>query len=211
MASKLWALVKPLLPWMVAVALILFVGIWIGIQVTASQMRDDVQTANNATATVQKAFDNYKIEREKTDADKARQNQSQLQAQVNLAEHYRLQADKLSGELLAKGKALTIAQQKLREKTDELARKDGPGWTGIGPGALCLYGQNLGYPAGPGCSEYLSAANGGNAGNSGDAGRAGGGLSPRGILGHSNAYGEWCQLIRNKLNTIRQLYGKEPQ
>ncbi|MEX7299821.1 hypothetical protein AB6U14_21690 [Klebsiella pneumoniae] len=34
---------------------------------------------------------------------------------------------------------------------------------------------------------------------------------PRGILGHSNAYGEWCQLIRNKLNTIRQLYGKEPQ
>ncbi|HCD6826921.1 TPA: hypothetical protein NDW10_005448, partial [Klebsiella pneumoniae] len=54
-------------------------------------------------------------------------------------------------------------------------------------------------------------ANGGNAGNSGDAGRAGGGLSPRGILGHSNAYGEWCQLIRNKLNTIRQLYGKEPQ
>jgi hypothetical protein len=35
--------------------------------------------------------------------------------------------------------------------------------------------------------------------------------SPRGILGHSNAYGEWCQLIRNKLNTIRQLYGKEPQ
>ncbi|HCD4735218.1 TPA: hypothetical protein NDW10_005499, partial [Klebsiella pneumoniae] len=103
MASKLWALVKPLLPWLVAVALILFVGIWIGIQVTASQMRDDVQTANNATATVQKAFDNYKIEREKTDADKARQNQSQLQAQVNLAEHYRLQADKLSGELLAKG------------------------------------------------------------------------------------------------------------
>ncbi|HCD4735328.1 TPA: hypothetical protein NBR63_005577, partial [Klebsiella pneumoniae] len=100
---------------------------------------------------------------------------------------------------------------KLREKTDELARKDGPGWTGIGPGALCLYGQNLGYPAGPGCSEYLSTANGGNAGNSGDAGRAGGGLSPRGILGHSNAYGEWCQLIRNKLNTIRQLYGKEPQ
>ncbi|HHH3447453.1 TPA: hypothetical protein ACPZYF_003707 [Klebsiella pneumoniae] len=149
MASKLWALVKPLLPWLVAVALILFVGIWIGIQVTAIQMRDDVQTANNATATVQKAFDNYKIEREKTDADKARQNQSQLQAQVNLAEHYRQQADKLSGELLAKGKALTIAQQKLREKTDELARKDGPGWTGIGPGALCLYGQNLGYPVGP--------------------------------------------------------------
>ncbi|CAM9228143.1 hypothetical protein [Klebsiella variicola] len=211
MASKLWALVKPLLPWLVAVALILFVGIWIGIQVTASQMRDDVQTANNATATVQKAFDDYKIEREKTDADKARQNQSQLQAQVNLAEHYRQQADKLSGELLAKGKALTIAQQKLREKTDELARKDGPGWTGIGPGALCLYEQNLGYSAGPGCGEYLSTANGGNAGNSGDAGRAGGGLSPRGILGHSNAYGEWCQLIRNKLNTIRQLYGKEPQ
>jgi hypothetical protein len=122
-------------------------------------MRGDVQTANNATATVQKAFDDYKIEREKTDADKARQNQSQLQAQVNLAEHYRQQADKLSGELLAKGKALTIAQQKLKEKIDELARKDGAGWTGIGPGALCLYQQNLGYPAGPGCSQYLSAAN----------------------------------------------------
>lgn len=211
MVSKLWMLVKPLLPWLVAVALILFAGIWIGIQVCASQMRGDVQTANNATATVQKAFDDYKIEREKTDADKARQNQSQLQAQVNLAEHYRQQADKLSGELLAKGKALTIAQQKLKEKIDELARKDGAGWTGIGPGALCLYQQNLGYPAGPGCSQYLSAANSGNAGYSGDAGSAGGGLSPRGILGHSNDYGEWCQLIRNKLNTIRQLYGKEPQ
>ncbi|OHY61262.1 hypothetical protein BB778_26370 [Pluralibacter gergoviae] len=211
MVSKLWMLVKPLLPWLVAVALILFAGIWIGIQVCASQMRGDVQTANNATATVQKAFDDYRIEREKTDADKARQNQSQLQAQVNLAEHYRQQADKLSGELLAKGKALTIAQQKLKEKIDELARKDGAGWTGIGPGALCLYQQNLGYPAGPGCSQYLSAANSGNAGYSGDAGSAGGGLSPRGILGHSNDYGEWCQRIRNKLNTLRQLYGKESQ
>lgn len=116
MVSKLWTLVKPLLPWLVAIALILFAGIWIGIQVCASQMRGDVQTANNATATVQKAFDDYKIEREKTDADTARQNQSQLQAQVNLAEHYRQQADKLSGELLAKSKALTIAQQKLKEK-----------------------------------------------------------------------------------------------
>lgn len=77
----------------------------------------DVQTANNATVTVQKAFDDYKIEREKTDADKARQNQSQLQAQVNLAEYYRQQADKLSGELLAKGKELTLAQQKLKEKS----------------------------------------------------------------------------------------------
>ncbi|MGU5416650.1 hypothetical protein ACV1MK_26255 [Klebsiella michiganensis] len=211
MVSKLWTLVKPLLPWLVAVALILFAGIWIGIQVCASQMRDDVQTANNATTTVQKAFDDYKIEREKTDADKARKNQSQLQAQVNLAEYYRQQADKLSGELLAKGKELTLAQQKLKEKINELTRKDGDSWTGIGPRALCLYQQNLGYPAEPGCSQYLPAANSGNAGYSGDAGSAGGGLSPRGILGHSNDYGEWCQLIRNKLNTIRQLYSKEPQ
>ena len=139
MVSKLWTLIKPLLPCLVAVALILFAGIWIGIQVCASQMRGDVQTANNATATVQKAFDDYKIEREKTDADKARQNQSQLQAQVNLAEHYRQQADKLSGDLLAKGKELAITKQKLKGKIDELTRKDGAGWTGICPRALCLY------------------------------------------------------------------------
>ncbi|EMF8380695.1 hypothetical protein V4E41_001429 [Klebsiella variicola] len=211
MVSKLWTLVKPLLPWLVAVALILFAGIWIGIQVCASQMRDDVQTANNVAATVQKAFDDYKIEREKTDADKARQNQSQLQAQVNLAEYYRLQADKLSGELLARGKELTLAQQKLKEKINELTRKDGDSWTGIGPRALCLYQQNLGYPAGSGCSQYLSAANSGNAGYSGDAGSAGGGLSPGGILDNSNGYGEWCQKLRLKLNTLRQFYGKEPQ
>lgn len=36
MVSKLWTLVKPLLPWLVAIALILFAGIWIGIQVCAS-------------------------------------------------------------------------------------------------------------------------------------------------------------------------------
>ncbi|SQC88211.1 Uncharacterised protein [Klebsiella pneumoniae] len=34
---------------------------------------------------------------------------------------------------------------------------------------------------------------------------------PGASSGTVNAYGEWCQLIRNKLNTIRQLYGKEPQ
>lgn len=211
MVSKLWALIKPLLPWLIAIALVMGVGTWIGIQVCANQMRSDVQTAQQQAAKVQRDFDAYKVVVAGENEARARQNQQQLLAQRDLAEQYRQKADQLASELLTKGNELALTQRKLKEKINELTRKDGAGWTGIGPRALCLYQQNLGYPARPDCSQYLSTTNSRDAGYSGDAGGTDSGLSAGGILSHSNEYGEWCQLLRNKLNTIRQLYGKEPQ
>ena len=211
MVSKLWLAIKPLLPWIIAIALILSAGGWLGSLYTSSQMQGDIQTANAATAKVLHQFDAYKTDVATQNAATEKQNQQQLEQQMALAESYRNKADELAAQLLAKNKELTLTRRKLEEKINELTLKDGASFTGIGPRALCLYSANLGYSSGPECSQYLSAANGGNAGYSTETGSAGAGLSPAGILRHSGEYGEWCQVLYNKLNTLRQLYGKEPQ
>ncbi|HGU9904406.1 TPA: hypothetical protein ACNFPO_004455 [Citrobacter freundii] len=211
MVSKFWALVKPLLPWLIAVAIVLCAGAWLGSLYTSGQMRDDVQTAKDETADIQHQFDAYKTDIATQNAEREKQNQQQLSQQLARAEQYRKQADDLAAQLLAKNSELATTQRQLHEKIFLLTLSDGDSFTGIGPRALCLYRANLGYSAGPECSEYLSATHGGNAGNSDETTRAGAGLSPAGILRHSNEYGEWCQILYNKLNTLRQLYGKEPQ
>lgn len=211
MVSKAWSLVKPLLPWIIAVAVVLCAGAWLGSLYTSSQMRDDVQTAKDETATIQSKFDAYKIDVADEKAEREKQNQQRLRQQVLLAEQYRNQANELDTRLLAVNKKLTQTQGLLHEKIFLLTLSDGAGFTGIGPRALCLYNANLGYPAGPECDQYLSDTHGGNAGYSSETASAGAGLSPAGILRHSNEYGEWCQVIYNKLNTLRQFYGKEPQ
>ncbi|OVZ94875.1 hypothetical protein CBW58_02040 [Yersinia frederiksenii] len=211
MVSKLWSVMKPLLPWIIAIAVVLSAGAWLGSLYTASRMQDDIRAANAATANVQHQFDTYKTDVATQDAEREKQNQQQLEQQIALAEAYRKSADELAAQLLAKNNELTLTRRKLEEKINALTLKDGAGFTGIGPRALCLYSANLGYPSGPECSQYLSAANGGDAGYSAETGSTSAGLSPAGLLRHSGGYGEWCQVLRNKLNTLRQLYGKEPQ
>lgn len=211
MASKLWELVKPLLPWLIAVAIVLCAGAWLGILYTSGQMRDDVQTAKDETTAIQHQLDAYKTDVTNEKAEREKQNQQQLSQQLALAELLRKKADDLATQLIAKNNELTRTQRLLHEKIFLLTLNDGAGFTGIGPRALCLYRANLGYPAGPDCDQYLSATDGGNAGYSGETASAGAGLSPAGILRHSNEYGEWCQVLYNKLNALRQLYGKEPQ
>lgn len=211
MVSKLWVVMKPLLPWIIAIAVVLSAGAWLGSLYTASRMQDDIRAANAATANVQHQFDTYKTDVATQDAEREKQNQQQLEQQIALATAYRDKADALAAQLLAKNNELTLTRRKLEEKINALTLKDGAGFTGIGPRALCLYSANLGYSSGPECSQYLSAANGGDAGYSAETGSTGAGLSPAGLLRHSGEYGEWCQVLRNKLNTLRQLYGKEPQ
>lgn len=211
MVSKLWVVIKPLLPWIIAIALVFSAGAWLGSLYTASQMQGDIRAANAATANVQHQFDTYKTDVATQKAEREKQNQQQLEQQIALAATYRNQADALAAQLLAKNKELTLTRRKLEEKINALTLKDGAGFTGIGPRALCLYSANLGYSTGPECSQYLSAASGGNAGYSAETGSTGAGLSPAGILRHSGEYGEWCQVLHNKLNALRQLYGKEPQ
>lgn len=211
MVSKLWVVIKPLLPWIIAIALVLSAGAWLGSLYTASRMQDDIQTANAATANVQHQFDTYKTDVATKDAEREKQHQQQVEQQIALSEAYRNKADALAAQLLAKNNELTLTRRKLEEKINALTLKDGTGFTGIGPRALCLYSANLGYSTGPECDQYLSAANSGNAGYSTEASGTSRGLSSAGLLRHSAGYGEWCQTLHNKLNTLRQLYGKEPQ
>lgn len=211
MVSKLWSVIKPLLPWIIAIALVLSAGAWLGSLYTSGQMQRDIRAANEETAQVQHQFDAYKTHVADEKAEREKQNQQQLRQQVVLVEQYRRQADELTDQLLAKNKELTRTQRLLNEKIFLLTLSDGASFTGIGPRALCLYSANLGYSTGPECDQYLSAANSGNAGYSTEASGTGRGLSSAGILRHSAGYGEWCQVLHNKLNTLRQLYGKEPQ
>jgi type II secretory pathway pseudopilin PulG len=168
----------------------------------------DRERGDSAGATPVRCLQNHVADEK---AEREKQNQQQLRQQVVLVEQYRRQADELTDQLLAKNKELTRTQRLLNEKIFLLTLSDGASFTGIGPRALCLYSANLGYSTGPECDQYLSAANSGNAGYSTEASGTGRGLSSAGILRHSAGYGEWCQVLHNKLNTLRQLYGKEPQ
>lgn len=101
MVGKLWLAIKPLLPWIIAIALVLSAGAWLGSLYTSSQMQDDIQTANAATAQVQHQFDAYKTHVADEKAEREKQNQQQLRQQVVLVEKYRRQADELTDQLLA--------------------------------------------------------------------------------------------------------------
>ena len=123
-------------------------------------------------------------------------------------QEYNQYANQLSGELIKAQQELSRTQQKLKRSIANATQHDGAAFTGLGPDSLRLYQTALGYTSSDLCVPDTQR---GNAGNTSEASCTSGGLPPEDLLSHASDYGEWCQLIRNKLNTIRQLYGKEPQ
>ena len=211
-------LLRPVLPWLIGAGLILSAGIWLGKIYGAYTRQKDVDAAVQAADKVQSQFDAFKTltaekdaARAADDAEKARQNALQAAKQVVLLEKYRQQAEQADAALLAREKELTAVKQKLEKSIEKVTRSDGAVWTGIGPQSLCVYRQNLGYPAGPECEQRLSATNPTDAGHSTQTGSAGAGLSPSGLLNHAGEYGEWCGKLESKLRAIGQMYGKDAQ
>lgn len=219
--SSLWGVVKllkPSLPWLIGAGLILSAGLWLGNVWGVHTSQKDIDKAVQEKAAVQHAFDDFKTltadkeaNHAREEAEKARLNALQEKKQAELAEQYRQQAEKADASLQAREHELAKLKQKLEKSIEQATRNDGTGWTGIGPQSLCVYRQNLGYPAGPECGEYLSAAHAADAGHSTQTRISGNGLSPSGLLHQSGEYGAWCATLENKLRAIGQLYGKEAQ
>jgi hypothetical protein len=87
MVSKLWVVIKPLLPWIIAIAVVLGAGAWLGSLYTASRMQDDIQTANAATANVQHQFDTYKTDVATKDAERKNSINSSLSNRLRSPKH----------------------------------------------------------------------------------------------------------------------------
>lgn len=55
-------------------------------------------------------------------------------------------ADKLTAELAETKNRAAQEREELQRQIDEALKKDGPTYSGLGPGGLCIYRRALGYP-----------------------------------------------------------------
>ncbi|AIK14251.1 hypothetical protein GZ59_24540 [Pectobacterium atrosepticum] len=131
----------------------------------------------------------------------AEQHVAALQKAIADADTQRQRADQLSVELLQTKAELSKTKNQLKRTINDVVKKDGATFTGIGPDSLRLYRAGLGYPA-----DDLPEAASGAAVYPADAVRARGGLSPAGLLEHSADYGEWCLILRENMAKLNQFY-----
>ena len=116
----------------------------------------------------------------------------------------------LTRELAEKQKAHDETVRDLKKRLKDALDKDGPGYTGIGPGGLQLFREAFGYPGAESlpAGQHLPATASGAPGHTGQATGTGGGLSPTGIVSFSAEYGAWCQLLEGRLQAINEYYRK---
>ncbi|WP_199155185.1 hypothetical protein [Chromobacterium sp. ASV23] len=139
-------------------------------------------------------------------ADHSQQLQQQQAAALAWQQQWRQRMDRLEGQLLDKQNALQALRRQQTQRIDDVARNDGPRFTGLGPDSLRLYRQLLGYPADLPGAQPLSA------GSAAHAAGADGGLPPPDLLAHAADYGAWCGELEQRLLTLKQLFTQqEPQ
>ncbi|POZ63586.1 hypothetical protein [Chromobacterium alticapitis] len=136
-------------------------------------------------------------------AERSQQLQRQQAAALALQQQWRQRTDRLEGQLLDKQQALLTLQRRNAQRIDDVARNDGPRFTGLGPDSLRLYRQLLGYPAELPGAQPLSA------GAAAQAAGADGGLPPPDLLAHAADYGAWCGELEQRLIALKQLYSRQ--
>ncbi|MBE8111915.1 hypothetical protein, partial [Escherichia coli] len=140
----------------------------------------------------------------------ANQYAADLKAALDKQNAWQQKADALTRELAEKQKAHDETVRDLKKRLKDALDKDGPGYTGIGPGGLQLFREAFGYPGTESlpAGQHLPATASGTSGHSGQATGTGGGLSPTGIVSFSAEYGAWCQLLEGRLQAINEYYRK---
>lgn len=185
-------------------------GIWFGTFITDNKLDTQALAFSQEKQRLTDGFSEKQRQWDQERLSAANQYAADLKAALNEQSAWHQKADQLTRELADKQKAHDETVRDLKRRLDNALNKDGPGYTGIGPGGLQLFREAFGYPGAENlpAGQHLPATASGASGHSGQATGTGGGLSPTGIVSFSAEYGAWCQLLESRLQSINEYYRK---
>lgn len=185
-------------------------GIWFGTFITGSKLDDQALAFSQEKQRLTDGFSKKERLWDQERLNAANQYAADLKAALDEQNAWHQKADALTRELAEKQKAHDETVRDLKKRLKDATDKDGPGYTGIGPGGLQLFREAFGYPGADSlpAGQHLPATASGTSGHSGQATGSGGGLSPTGIVSFSAEYGAWCQLLEGRLQAINEYYRK---
>ena len=197
---------KPLL----VVVVLTGCGIWFGTFITGNKLDAQALAFSQEKQRLTDGFSEKERQWDQERLSAANQYAADLKAALDKQNAWQQKADALTRELAEKQKKHDETVRDLKKRLDDALVKDGPGYTGIGPGGLQLFREAFGYPGAESlpAGQHLPATASGAPGHTGQTTGTGGGLSPTGIVSFSAEYGAWCQLLEGRLQAINEYYRK---
>ncbi|AKE61142.1 hypothetical protein F384_22535 [Citrobacter amalonaticus Y19] len=183
-------------------------GVWFGTFITHSELATQALAFSQEKQTLTDGFNEKQRQWDQERLSAANQYAADLSSARAAENAWHKKADTLTLQLDEKQKAHDKTVRDLNRRLSDALKNDGPGYTGIGPDGLQLFREALGYPATGGITagQHLSETSGSAAAYPGTTGRTGGGLSAGGIITFSTEYGQWCQLLEDRLQAINEYY-----
>jgi len=183
------------------------VGVLFGSFITSSKLDKQALKFAEQKQTLTDDFNAQKNQWEQERTAAADKYATDLQTALDTQAVWKQKADALSVKLAENERAYTRKVNDLKQRLKDALKSDGNAYTGIGPAGLQLYTEALGYgnqsvTAGVGVSGTASV----NAGAAGNAISPGGGLSAGGIISHATEYGQWCLILRDRLQALKNYY-----
>lgn len=185
-------------------------GIWFGNFMTGNKLDDQALAFSQEKQNLTDGFHEKERQWDQERLSAANQYAADLKTALDEQDAWHQKADVLTRELAEKQKAHDETVRDLKKRLKDALDKDGPGYTGIGPGGLQLFREAFGYPGTENLAagQHLPAATNSASGHSVQTASAGRGLSPTGIVTFSAEYGAWCQLLESRLKSINDYYRK---
>lgn len=185
-------------------------GVWFGTFLTSQQLSDQALSFSQEKSRLNDGFNAQKTQWDKERLAAANQYAADLNAALKAKSAWQQKADELTRTLADKEQQHKRNIADLKKRLNDAIARDGSTYTGLGPHSLQLWREALGYPG----AEGINAGNGvpettgGHAADSTDAYGSGGGLSPAGIVNHSAEYGQWCLVLRDRLQALNDYYNR---
>ncbi len=158
---------KPLL----VVVVLTGCGIWFGTFITGNKLDAQALAFSKEKQSLTDGFSEKERQWDQERLSAANQYATDLKAALDKQNAWQQKADALTRELAEKQKAHDETVRDLKKRLKDALDKDGPGYTGIGPGGLQLFREAFGYPGTESlpAGQHLPATASGTSGHSGQA------------------------------------------
>lgn len=121
-------------------------GIWFGTFITANKLDAQALAFSQEKQRLTDGFSEKERQWDQERLSAANQYATDLKAALDKQNAWQQKADALTRELAEKQKVHDETVRDLKKRLKDALDKDGPGYTGIGPGGLQLFREAFGYP-----------------------------------------------------------------
>lgn len=195
---------------LLVIAALLGGGVWLGTFITGGKLADQKSAYEAQLRQQDKAYSDAQAlwQEQKTAA--ANQYAADLKDALRQRDAQQARADELTAQLAKNASDSERRIGDIKRRLNDALKRDGSGYTGLGPDGLQLWREALGWSGSDTVNatagDGLQQTTGLTAGNSGNARSPRGGLSASGIITGSAAYGQWCLSLRDRLQAINDFY-----